>query len=210
MDILVETARRAIKDHSIDLSEMDSVRMIQRLFAIEDGAVLQFRRDDVADLIREAMERVLDDSFVNRRESRYKVALQEAFALSYDDFATLAREQHDAALRALLEKIDHDGRGLSYDRLTEFHVRAAHLDAVFQVDLLNGGDRDGSPGRYIPADVKNAVWRRDRGRCARCSSQERLEFDHIVPHSRGGSNTYRNVQLLCESCNRAKRAEIDG
>jgi 5-methylcytosine-specific restriction endonuclease McrA len=33
-------------------------------------------------------------------------------------------------------------------------------------------------------------------------------FDHIVPISRGGCNDVVNLQLLCESCNGAKRAEL--
>ncbi|MGH9199405.1 MAG: HNH endonuclease [Acidimicrobiia bacterium] len=36
----------------------------------------------------------------------------------------------------------------------------------------------------------------------------RPEFDHIIPLATGGSNTERNVQLLCESCNRQKGARI--
>jgi tetratricopeptide (TPR) repeat protein len=60
----------------------------------------------------------------------------------------------------------------------------------------------------IPEDVRHAVWRRDEGRCVQCGSQEKLEFDHIIPVSRGGSNTERNLQLLCEPCNRAKSATI--
>lgn len=35
-----------------------------------------------------------------------------------------------------------------------------------------------------------------------------LEYDHIVPVSRGGSNTARNVELLCEVCNRSKGDRI--
>ncbi len=60
----------------------------------------------------------------------------------------------------------------------------------------------------IPDDVKVAVWRRDSGHCVRCGSQEDLEYDHIIPHSKGGSDGVRNIQLMCQSCNRAKGAGI--
>ena|SRR2546425_2699060 len=56
----------------------------------------------------------------------------------------------------------------------------------------------------IPEDVQAFVWRRDAGRCVKCGSQERLEFDHIIPLAKGGSNTERNIQLLCEFHNREK------
>ncbi len=60
----------------------------------------------------------------------------------------------------------------------------------------------------IPENVRIEVWRRDGGKCAKCGSRERLEYDHIVPISRGGSNTARNIELLCESCNRSKSNNI--
>jgi 5-methylcytosine-specific restriction endonuclease McrA len=60
----------------------------------------------------------------------------------------------------------------------------------------------------IQEEVRIFVWRRDEGRCVECSSQERLEFDHIIPFSKGGSNTTRNIQLLCEVCNRKKSNNI--
>ena len=62
--------------------------------------------------------------------------------------------------------------------------------------------------RHIPEDVKDAVWRRDEGKCTQCGSNENLEFDHMIPHSKGGANTKRNIQLLCESCNRKKSDKI--
>ena len=60
----------------------------------------------------------------------------------------------------------------------------------------------------IPKDVMDRVWNRDNGKCIQCGSNENLEFDHIIPVSKGGANTYRNIQLLCEECNRSKSDEI--
>jgi hypothetical protein len=61
----------------------------------------------------------------------------------------------------------------------------------------------------ISEEVRIAVWRRDDGKCARCGSRENLEYDHIVPVSKGGGNTARNIELLCESCNRKKSNKIE-
>jgi hypothetical protein len=60
----------------------------------------------------------------------------------------------------------------------------------------------------IPADVRMFVWQRDGGRCVECGSNAALEFDHVIPVSLGGANTARNLQLLCEGCNRRKGASL--
>ena len=62
--------------------------------------------------------------------------------------------------------------------------------------------------RGLTQQTKDKVWNRDGGKCVECGSKEKLEFDHIIPHSKGGSDTYRNIQLLCEKCNRSKSAKI--
>ena len=70
-------------------------------------------------------------------------------------------------------------------------------------DYVSDGKR-----KPIPQDVMDKVWNRDEGKCTQCGSNENLEFDHIIPVSKGGANTYRNIQLLCEVCNREKSDNI--
>ena len=62
--------------------------------------------------------------------------------------------------------------------------------------------------RRLTQKVKDKVWNRDGGKCVECGSNQLLEFDHIIPYSKGGANTYRNIQLLCEPCNRSKSDKI--
>ncbi len=76
--------------------------------------------------------------------------------------------------------------------------------------LLERINTGAAPARRepIPEAVRNAVWRRDEGRCVQCGSRENLDFDHFIPVSWGGANTVCDLQLLCEPCNRSKRARI--
>lgn len=63
--------------------------------------------------------------------------------------------------------------------------------------------------RLIPSSVKREVWKRDRGRCVLCGSQEELHFDHDIPFSKGGASaTVDNVQILCARHNLSKGAQI--
>ena len=203
VDVTLECVRHCIADHDLTPSELEVVRTIKRLCGIEEGDILRLRPFEVSDLLREAMEVVLHDNVVTGEESMYKVGLQEVFDLGYDEFHELTEGLLISALRSLLEEMVPVGGTLSDVKFNDFQSRAIHLDHVFNLNV-NQGDLAGSPGRYIPTLVKEAVWRRDHGMCADCGSNELLEFDHIIPFSLGGSNTYRNVQLLCQTCNRKK------
>ncbi|HQZ65411.1 MAG TPA: HNH endonuclease [Planctomycetaceae bacterium] len=62
--------------------------------------------------------------------------------------------------------------------------------------------------RHIPRDVRQRVWKRHGGRCAECGANDYLEFDHVIPVAKGGSNSDANVQLLCRRCNLKKSDHI--
>ncbi|WP_370531392.1 HNH endonuclease [Nakamurella sp. PAMC28650] len=57
--------------------------------------------------------------------------------------------------------------------------------------------------------MKQAVWARDRGACAHCGAGTALEFDHVIPLSRGGATTVNNLQILCQPCNSRKSNHIE-
>ncbi|GAB2674481.1 TerD family protein [Nocardia goodfellowii] len=85
---------------------------------------------------------------------------------------------------------------------------AAALEGALRVAkrlVLTPGQRD---SRSIPQEVKAEVWQRDGGRCVECGSSHYLEFDHVIPLSRGGATSASNLQILCRSCNRVKGARI--
>ncbi len=78
-----------------------------------------------------------------------------------------------------------------------------------EVEALENIEKlEDAPREPIPESVRLFVWQRDKGQCVKCGARERLEFDHIIPVISGGSSTERNVQLLCESCNRSNGSTI--
>ena len=59
--------------------------------------------------------------------------------------------------------------------------------------------------RAVARTKADMVLHRDGYRCVACGSGDRLEIDHIVPVSRGGSSRDTNLQTLCRVCNAIKR-----
>ena len=66
--------------------------------------------------------------------------------------------------------------------------------------------RSRSGQRYIPADVRRAVWERDQGQCGfvsatgrRCPARSLLEFDHLDPVALGGEATVDRIQVRCRA-----------
>jgi hypothetical protein len=59
--------------------------------------------------------------------------------------------------------------------------------------------------------LRTEVYFRDDYTCQYCGERGgRLECDHIMPLSRGGSNDISNLTTACFKCNRSKRAKTPG
>jgi len=78
-------------------------------------------------------------------------------------------------------------------------------------DRVGGGyaTSTATPGAdYVPEKVRLLVWRRSRGKCAKCGGREGLDFDFIRPMQRGGTAAPEDVQLLCGDCLRQKSGVV--
>lgn len=61
--------------------------------------------------------------------------------------------------------------------------------------------------RNIPRVTQFRVMKRENQICQICKNSvidEDIEFDHIIPWSKGGSSDESNIRLLCSNCNRKR------
>ena len=121
---------------------------------------------------------------------------------AYKDYKKLDDYSHNKYLPPLVDIYDY-----SLDFKSNFEsFRRIYIEGRKQLEEKK--EENEKRSRRISDEVKDKVWRRDNGTCVDCGSRENLEFHHIIPHSKGGSNTYRNIEILCETCNRKRSDKI--
>lgn len=57
-------------------------------------------------------------------------------------------------------------------------------------------------------EILERIGNRDGFLCHNCGSTDKLEIDHVIPLSRGGTNDDGNLQILCKSCNCKKHDKL--
>ena len=75
--------------------------------------------------------------------------------------------------------------------------------------------------KYIYGATRRKLWEKLGKGCVRCGAETALfrgspysdppvaHLDHIVPFSKGGRCSEKNMQVLCESCNCSKGAKLE-
>ena len=88
--------------------------------------------------------------------------------------------------------------------------RKKDLEKEVLQELISSGiiSPDTKKREPIPREICDAVYARDGGKCVYCGSMENLQFDHIIPYSKGGATSVENLQLLCQKCNISKSNKI--
>jgi len=95
-------------------------------------------------------------------------------------------------------------------RVFKFKLKLVAVSGTEEHSTNNdNGPPDLVHNRIIPSAVKQAVWKRDQGKCVTCESRDNLHFDHILPFSKGGASVLvENIQLLCARHNLEKSDKL--
>ena len=97
--------------------------------------------------------------------------------------------------RAMVMMIKGKAESLEQDTSREIR-RGTHLPTVIRLRQYVH-----VPFRQLPLTRRNLL-HRDHHTCQYCGARDQpLSIDHVVPRSRGGSDTWENVTTACLSCN---------
>jgi len=139
--------------------------------------------------------------FVGLRRShevRYRNLLQVDFTLQKQSKITVAVASGAGSGVYRLKKSRDPGQVFELQEAIRFLTRKAK-----GLEVKRSRDT-----RYISDEVRSEIWYRDGGQCVICGASEYLEFDHIIPLSKGGATSVENLQLLCRGCNSRKGSSI--
>jgi hypothetical protein len=203
----------------VRLSSEPKYWLYRNRFVVEEGAASM--PDDFIDLLETVIQNTEARHDLLRRESIVREKTKALEQRLFEEGVPLQMRSFELencvrqALTGIWPK-RHSELAISYPEELTLRVKHAVLSEEKSLDKLrreveafeNFERIRATPREPIPEHIRMFVWQRDRGCCVKCGCQERLEFDHVIPLAKGGSNTERNVQLLCEACNRTKGAGI--
>ncbi len=102
----------------------------------------------------------------------------------------MARHKPDAMQKAV--------RGLLRQAINYLNERSPHTASPYKRQAIRPG-------------IRFDILTRDHHRCVCCGRGAedgvKLEVDHILPVSKGGTNHPNNLRTLCTACNRGKAAK---
>jgi len=147
--------------------------------------------------------------------------IERAWAIEHNEFLKeqLAKGAYDEERQKMFEAEVRDFRPEDYpeqvprEELDRSCTVFGHLCPVFFMnEPLTETRRMRRIGRHIPSKMKMRVARRDNYTCQVCGkhlNDDDIEFDHIIPISKGGSSEEHNIRVICYTCNRSKSARVE-
>ncbi len=91
--------------------------------------------------------------------------------------------------------------------LSEYDTCVRSVSSQFKLPSVVSLKTYVKPQRH-PAFTRFNVFLRDRFECQYCGAPDDLTFDHVVPRSRGGQTTWKNIVTACSPCNLRKGGKM--
>jgi hypothetical protein len=96
---------------------------------------------------------------------------------------------------------------ININELINDYKKYSSIDKQYYIQLSVFIRESGYPSNW--SELSNRIRERDEYRCKYCSSSDRiLHVHHIIPLSKGGSNSFNNLITLCEKCHIAKHPHM--
>jgi hypothetical protein len=179
LDLILQYINIILNDNELSQKEIRNVNFLKKIFQIHERDLYKYRYEQMKEILQKQLIRIYSDNFISPEESLHKVGLQEIFSLSYDQFLEFANREDIISVEKGADIIDLD-TVLRQSVLSKIHT-------AFQNTVITN-------------EIKEIVIERDGMKCNTCGSGDALEFEYIIPISKGGSNTARNVHLVCNKC----------
>jgi hypothetical protein len=135
---LLSAIRDAVADHALTDAEMQGLSHMQRVFRIEEGDLLQHHPDEVAWLLSQELERLLEDQEIDPKEAVHETKLQELLGLGYDQFIALTAPEIEAVILDLLHALDRvEEEGTEAEKEARVRERLRALSTIYKLNTPN-------------------------------------------------------------------------
>jgi hypothetical protein len=211
---LVQEKRRRKKTYSRDEKlellgkiEGTSSKQTERVLAIVSPQSARIEKTRVLNEEETEIRFTVNREVMRKLERLKNLLGHKSKAQSY---AGLVEELADLALKRL------DPLGESSLKKSDLAKNAENSPSLPPMEMGKASSEKHT--RYVPAQMKHLVWKRDQGRCTfvepktgrRCESRHALQLEHVRPFAMGGASSIENLTLHCVAHNQLAAIQAYG
>ena len=154
----------------------------------------------------ETMSKAKLEAVIEKMMKLHHCSREQVLMMALESFSGDSSPRGDTPYQVIVHRCEECGKSEVGDvELSEAEAEQVACDSR----VLEPGKRNRAT---IPPARRRAVLARDGHQCrtAGCKSKHFLEVHHIVPRSRGGTNSEANLITLCSACHRLAHASPRG
>jgi hypothetical protein len=119
LDLVLTFIQAAVAAKAFGAEQQRCFELLKELFEVKEGEFMRCRPVELATLLGEQLEAILEDNVIDPAEDEYQAALQDALDLGFDQYMALCRRAFENASLRLHDAITrepHSGRRMDLER----------------------------------------------------------------------------------------------